>query len=102
MEDDVRIASAMRDHYTHAPEQMRGEAMEAPQKRWESAFMERAALEAAWGQAGVPHRLTVPLLDRLLEPYRDAAVTRILRPKTLRRRAVRLAGRDSPPAEAGR
>ncbi|MEV8638819.1 hypothetical protein AB0395_44905 [Streptosporangium sp. NPDC051023] len=102
VEDDVRIASAMRDHYTHVSEQMRGEVVEALQKRWETALMERAALEVAWAQAGVPRRSTVPLLDRLLEPYRDAAVSQILRPKMLRRRAVRQADRASLLAEARR
>ncbi|MFF4414227.1 hypothetical protein ACFYY8_17010 [Streptosporangium sp. NPDC001559] len=52
VEDDVRIASSMRDHYTHVSERMRGEAVEAPQKRWETALMERTALEVLWGQAG--------------------------------------------------
>ncbi|GAA3104032.1 hypothetical protein GCM10010485_47770 [Streptosporangium carneum] len=91
----MRIASATRDHYTHVSEQRRGEAMDALQKRWETALMERAALEAVWGQAGIPRRSTAPLLDRLLEPYRDAAVSQILQPRNLRRRAVRQAGRSS-------
>lgn len=98
VEDDVRIASAMRDHYTHFSEQMRGEVVNALQKRWETALMERVELERSWAEAGIPRRSTVPLLDRPLQPYRDSAVSRILQP-TLRRRAGRLAGRGSPLAE---
>lgn len=67
----------MRDHYTHVSDQMRAELMDALQERWERSLAERAAMERAWAAAhGFPVRSSVPLLDELLEPYRQK-VTRI-------------------------
>ncbi|MFI7628461.1 tyrosine recombinase XerC [Microbispora rosea] len=101
VEDDQRMASAMRDHYTHVSEVMRAEAVEALQRRWETALAQRAEMERVWAQAGVPRRSTVPLVDRLLQPYRDATVSAILQPRTLRRRSGRLAARGQLLAETG-
>lgn len=95
VEDDVRIASAMRDHHTHVSEQMRGEVVDAPQKRWEAALMERAGLERSWAEADIPRRSTAPLSDRPPQAYRDGAVSRIPQPKTLRRRAGRRRAGDA-------
>ena len=53
----------MRGLYTHASERMRSELMAALQQRWEDSLRARAALG--------PHS-PVPLLDRLLEPFRTA------------------------------
>lgn len=69
----------MRAHYTHVTDTMRGELMDALQRRWETALMERVELERYWhreeGQPWVGSAL--PLLEGLLQPYRDDAVSKI-------------------------
>lgn len=65
---------SMRAHYTHVSDQMRGELVDALQKRWEQSLADRAGLERHWGES-VPS--SVPLLNELLEPYRDGTVTAI-------------------------
>lgn len=65
---------SMRAHYTHVSDLMRGELVDALQKRWEQSLADRAALERHWDQR-VPS--SVPLLNELLEPFRDGVVTAI-------------------------
>jgi integrase len=85
---------SMRAHYTHVSDQMRGELVDALQKRWEQSLADRAALERHWDQR-VPS--SVPLLNELLEPFRDGVVTAIgsARPRRalqpVRRERVRMA-----------
>lgn len=65
---------SMRAHYTHVSDQMRGELVDALQKRWEQSLADRVALERHWDQ---PVPSAVPLLNELLEPYRDGVVSAI-------------------------
>lgn len=65
----------MRAHYTHVTDTMRGELVEALQRRWETALMERVELERHWG--GTPAGSALPLLEGLLQPFRDDAVSKI-------------------------
>lgn len=61
----------MRDLYTHISDQMREELVERLQERWEQSLAARAALEEHWHREyGMPRRSPVPILDRLLEPFR--------------------------------
>jgi hypothetical protein len=73
VEDEARMASAMRDHYTHVSQTMRGELEESLQRRWEAALVQRAELERHWPE-GVPRRSPVPILETLLQPYREKEV----------------------------
>ncbi|MEV0830949.1 MULTISPECIES: hypothetical protein [Streptosporangiaceae] len=66
----------MRAHYTHVTDPMRGELLEALQRRWETALMERVELERHWGGV-MPAGSALPLLEELLQPFRDAAVSKI-------------------------
>ncbi|GAA1015811.1 integrase [Acrocarpospora pleiomorpha] len=50
--------------YTHISEAMRAELLRALQARWETALAQRA---------GISLRSRVPILDRLLEPFRSGA-----------------------------
>jgi hypothetical protein len=52
----------MRGLYAHASQRMREELLAALQARWEGSLRERAGID--------PHS-PVPLLDRLLAPFRD-------------------------------
>lgn len=87
---------SMRTHYTHVSDQMRGELVDALQKRWEQSLTDRAELERHWGVA-LPS--PVPLLNELLEPYRGGVVTSIgsARPRralqAVRRERVRISAR---------
>lgn len=67
--------ATMRARYTHVTDPMRGELLEALQRRWETALMERVELERHWG--GAPAGSALPLLEDLLQPYRDTAVSKI-------------------------
>lgn len=67
--------SSMRDHYTKISSVMRQELVDALQRRWEEALMERVALEAHWPQEF--RRSPVAIVNSLLEPYRDATVSGI-------------------------
>lgn len=90
VQDEARVASAMREHYTHSTERMRADVVATQQQRLESALMQRAELERHWAKAGLPRRSPVALLDRLLEPYREKAVSSIatpLLPRLSRRRS---------------
>jgi hypothetical protein len=56
----------MRGLYSHASQRMREDLTAALQARWEQSLRERAAID--------PHS-PVPLLDDLLAPFRDVALT---------------------------
>jgi integrase len=56
----------MRSLYAHASQRMREDLTAALQARWEQSLRERAAID--------PHS-PVPLLDDLLAPFRDVALT---------------------------
>jgi hypothetical protein len=88
VQDEARVASAMREHYTHSTERMRADVVATQQQRLESALIQRADLERCWAEAGLPRRSPVGLLDRLLEPYREESVASLRAPL-----APRLGGR---------
>ncbi|WP_433226946.1 tyrosine-type recombinase/integrase [Microtetraspora malaysiensis] len=89
VEDDARIASLMRDHYTHVSEQMRAELIAALERRWVKSLVDRVDLEERWNAEGIPRRSSAPGVDDLLRPYRESRATKIgspLAPKSGHRR----------------
>lgn len=92
VQDEARVASAMREHYTHSTERMRADVVATQQQRLETALMQRAELERCWSEKwGLPRRSPVAVLDRLLAPYREEAVSAMATPLT-----PRLGGRRRP------
>lgn len=73
VEDDVRIASAMRDLYTHVSTVMRGELVDALTRHWQESCMGRVRLEQLWPE-GFPRRSSAPGVDDLLAPYRQELI----------------------------
>ncbi|MFI7114035.1 hypothetical protein ACIBK9_47495 [Nonomuraea sp. NPDC050227] len=80
VQDHERVKALMRDHYTHGTDLMRDSVVETQQQRWETALMQRAELERLWSEFGLPRRSSVPLMNRLLEPYREKAVSSLATP----------------------
>lgn len=77
--DDAPARSkSMRDHYTAITDTMRGELVDSLQKRWEQSLVERVELEGLWhrGDGGVPQS-PVSIVNELLKPFRDKAVSGI-------------------------
>lgn len=97
VQDEERVAAAMRDHYTHVTDRMRDEVVQTQQHRLETALTQRAELERYWSDAGIPRRSSVPLMNRLLEPYREKAVSSLATPLMPRlggrRQRMRITGR---------
>jgi integrase len=103
VQDEDRIASLMRDHYTHVSEQMRTELIQSLERRWKQSLAERAALERLWHQqTGVTVRSPVALMNDLLKPYRDEEIENLATinsasvPKLVARRARRSISRSAP------
>ncbi|WP_157253100.1 site-specific integrase [Nonomuraea typhae] len=95
--DEGRAQAEMRDHYTHATELMRADVVQTLQQRLETALMQRAELERLWAEEGIPRRSTVPLMNKLLEPFRAATLTSVSTPLI-----PRLGGRRSLRRASGR
>ncbi|MFI7125902.1 hypothetical protein ACIBQ1_09425 [Nonomuraea sp. NPDC050153] len=80
-DDDPDTKRSMRDRYTEISDTMRGELVDALQKRWEESLVERVALEAVWFRdSGQAPRSPVGIVNEVLEPYRAESVTGIGRP----------------------
>ncbi len=69
VEDEVRIASAMRDLYTHISSVMRSELDEALTRRWQESCLQRVRLEKLWPDEA-PRKSSAPGVDDLLATYR--------------------------------
>lgn len=97
-DDDPEAKRTMRDRYTKISDTMRGELVDALQKRWEQSLVERVALEEVWHQEGSEAAQSpVRIVNELLEPYRAESVsgihsagraTRRLRPAARGRRRI--------------
>lgn len=82
----------VRERYEDPTDAMREKLVAALQQRWELALAQRAAMERTWQLGAGEPGSSLPLLDELLQPYREAPVTAI-RPLRLRSRPQPLAGR---------
>lgn len=89
-DDDPDSKRSMRDRYTEISDTMRGELVDALQKRWEQSLVERVEMEQIWYRdTGEEPRSPVRIVNEILQPYRDKGVSGIGRPTRRLRPAPR-------------
>jgi hypothetical protein len=75
-DDEDERKRSMRDRYTHISNTMVSELLDSLQRRWEQSLVERVELEQVWHrETGTAPASPVGIVNEILKPYRDRAVS---------------------------